>query len=221
MRTKIFLLAYHSCRSILYIMAKSRFLHPKIISTLPLVLIVISAIVLIQGQGTEPQAPAAALTPPNMALNALDVRNPNERKFTLDDLSGNSVQLSDFKGKAMLLNFFATWCPGCREEMPSLERLYQTNKDKGFVVLGVSADDKAKPVISMVEETGVSFPVVLDPRKEAFSQYFVRGIPVSYFLDRQGRIAGMYLGEADWGSQKAQELVDQLLQEPYADNSRS
>ena len=200
-------------------MAKSRLLSPKTVSFLPFLVIVLAAVLIIQQQSKAPETPP--LAPPNMALNSLEIRSPNQRQFALNDLSGNSIQLSDFRGKAVLLNFFATWCPGCREEMPSLERLYQANKEKGFVVLGISADDKAKPVISLAEETQVTFPIVLDPEKEAFSQYFVRGIPVSYFLDRQGRIAGMFLGEADWGSTKAQKLVEQLLQEPYAENPNS
>lgn len=191
-------------------MATSRIFNPKTASFFPFILIIVAAVWFVEQQ----QKPSEVSLPrPKIALNALDVRVPNERTFTLSDLSGNSVSLSDFKGKGILLNFFATWCPSCREEMPSLEALYQAKKDDGFVVLGVAADEDKKLLLPLLEDSGVTFPVVLDPKKVAFSQYFVRNIPISYFLDRQGRISGMFPGPADWNSAEAQGLIDQLLQE--------
>lgn len=190
-------------------MMKSGILTPKTAAFLPFILITLGAVLLIEHQNTP------SLPPPNMSINSHTVREPNERQFALSNLSGKTIRLSDFQGQAILLNFFATWCPPCREEMPSLEELYQTNKDQGLVVLGVAGDEDGKAVASLVKETGVTFPVVLDPQKVAFSQYFVRGIPITFLLDRQGRIAGMYPGEADWSSEKAQALIKQLLQEPY------
>ena len=190
-------------------MMKSGILTPKTAAFLPFILIILGAVLLIEKQQTP------SLPPPNMSLNSHAIREPNERQFALPDLSGKTIRLSDFQGQAVLLNFFATWCPSCREEMPSLEELYQLNKDNGFVVLGIAGDKDGKAVASLLKETVVTFPVVLDPHKAAFSQYFVRGIPITYLLDRQGRIAGMYPGEANWSSEKAQTLIKQLLQEPY------
>lgn len=192
-------------------MAKSRIFNSKTTAFLPFIFIVVAAVWFVEQQQKPPEV---SLSAPKMALNSLDVRAPNERQFTLSDLSGNTVSLSDFEGKGILLNFFATWCPSCREEMPSLEALYQAKKDEGFVVLGVAADEDKKLLLPLLEDSGVTFPVVLDPKKVAFSQYFVRNIPITYFLDRQGRIAGMFPGPADWSSAEAQVLIDQLLQEP-------
>ena len=180
----------------------------KIRIFLPFILIVLIAVAFLE------KSKSPSLLPPNMSLNNLDIREPNERQFTLPSVSGEMVRLSDFKGKAVLLNFFATWCPPCREEMPSLEELFQAKKDKGMVVLGIANDTEGKKTIDpFVKEYGLTFPVLLDPQGSAFRKYFVRGIPITYLLDRQGRIAGMYRGEADWSSAKAWALIDQLLQE--------
>ncbi|MBD3307754.1 redoxin domain-containing protein [candidate division KSB3 bacterium] len=88
-------------------------------------------------------------------------------------------------------------------------------KAQGFVVVAIS-NDQPSSLVSFVEEYELTFPILVDPEGEVFRKYFVRGIPVTYLLDRQGRIAGMFPGEADWSSEKAQALIDQLLQEPLA-----
>ena len=99
--------------------------------------------------------------------------------------------------------------------MPSLERAFQRNKERGLVVLGIAADPEgAKTVTPFLDEYNVTFPVLLDPKNQVFSQYFVRAIPVTYLLDRKGHIASMYRGEADWSSQEAQVLLEHLLKDP-------
>lgn len=185
-------------------------LSSKIQRFIPFIIIFLVTVFFVERQKTP------ALLPPPIEISVLETRAEEIWEFALPDLSGNIIRLSDFKGTVVLLNFWATWCPPCREEMPSLEEVFQTNKDKGFVVLGISRDEKGKEAVGpFMKEYGLTFPVLLDPELQVFNQYFVRGIPVTYLLDRQGRVAGMYPGAADWSSAKVQALLDYLLQEPY------
>lgn len=181
---------------------------------LPFLIIVITAAFLLEHQKSP------SLPPPEMDIDSLDVRADTSWDFALPDLSGEMIHLSDFQGSVVLLNFFGTWCPPCRKEMPSIEEAFQTHKDKGFVVLGISGDKEKETVKSFVQNYKLTFPVLLDPENQVFTQYFVRGVPVTYLLDRQGRIATMYPGEADWNSSKAQVLLDHLLQEAYEENEK-
>lgn len=186
---------------------------PKIFRFLPFFIVVLAAVILLAHQ----KGPSL-LPPPKMDIKALDIRSDTIWDFALPNLFGQIVHLSDFKGNVVLLNFFGTWCPPCREEMPSLENAFQTNKDKGFIVLGISGDKEKETVESFVQNYKLTFPVLLDSENRVFQQYFVRGIPTTYLLDRQGRIATMYPGEADWSSREAQVLLEHLLQEPYEEN---
>lgn len=191
-------------------MENIRTIHFNIRRFLPFLIILAGTILL-----AERQKQGIALPPLQMRLNPLEMRTPNDdRDFTLPDMAGTQLRLSDLKGKVVLLNFFATWCPPCRDEMPSIEEAYHTYRDKGFMVLGISRDEEGNKALEpFVKEFGLSFPVVLDLELQAFNLYFVRGIPVSYLLDRQGRIAGMHIGPADWNSPEAQALIEQLLEE--------
>jgi peroxiredoxin len=185
--------------------------NPKIKQFLPFVLSFLAILFF-----TE-HAKSLQLPPPQMKIVAPDERKGDDTDFTLPDLQGNSVRLSDLKGNVVLLNFFATWCPPCREEMPSLEELYLTYRNKGFVVLGVSNDAQGKKVVEpFIKKYESTFPVVLDSKSEVSRQYLVRGLPTTYLLDRQGRIAGISMGGADWNDEEAHALIEQLLQEPKA-----
>ena len=122
--------------------------------------------------------------------------------FTLLGLDGKPVALSGFRGRAVLLNFWATWCEPCKAEMPELERAYRQYKDSpGLVVLGVSIDDETNAglvrdyVRQGSDQTGsYSFPVVLDSRQEATRLYKLLGVPSSYFIDRSGVIRAVQPG---------------------------
>lgn len=107
--------------------------------------------------------------------------------FTLKDFSGKSWTFSELRGKVVLVNFWATWCPPCRKEMPDLETLYERFSAKGFVVLGIS-DEEAAKVEPFVRERKVSFPVLLDPGRKVNEMYAVDGIPRSFVYDREGKL---------------------------------
>ncbi len=114
--------------------------------------------------------------------------------FTLKTLSGKVVSLSDYRGKVVLVNFWASWCPPCREEMPLFKRVYEKYKKKGFEILAVSTDSSVDPVKKFVKEHGISFTVLMDDGKVS-STYGIQGLPTSFLIDRDGRILKVRLGE--------------------------
>lgn len=110
-------------------------------------------------------------------------------EFTLEDLEGNEISLKDFQGeKNVLLNFWASWCPPCRMEMPDLDRLYIDYKDDDFVVLAVNLGEDKDTVKEFIEEKGYSFPVVLDKTQEVGITYQTFSIPTSVMVDKEGII---------------------------------
>ncbi len=137
--------------------------------------------------------------------------------FTLKNLEGSSVSLKDFAGKVVFLNFWATWCGPCRDEMPAMEKLWQTFKEEAFVILAVDLREGQKEVSSFMQNYGLTFPVLLDSRGEVGSMYAVRAIPTTYLIDSAGRIVGKALGARDWASEDAFDLIEHLLQETKPD----
>jgi len=114
-------------------------------------------------------------------------RERDEVNFTLTDLNGKSWTLKDLKGKVVMLNFWATWCPPCRKEMPDLEALYKRFGQQGFVILGIS-DDEPDKVRTFVQQHGVSYPVLLDPGSKVNHLLMINGIPKTFVYDRDGKI---------------------------------
>lgn len=107
--------------------------------------------------------------------------------FTLTDLSGKTWHLQDLRGKVVLLNFWATWCPPCRKEMPDLQALYDKYKESGLVVLAIS-DEEAGKVQPFIAERKISYPVMLDPGRKVNDLYRVEGIPKTFVYDRDGKM---------------------------------
>ncbi|MCF6210915.1 MAG: TlpA family protein disulfide reductase [Gammaproteobacteria bacterium] len=139
---------------------------------------------------------------------------PSAPGFTLKNLLGENASLSDYHGKVVLLNFWATWCAPCRKEMPSMEKLWQTYREQGLVILAVSTDNGGEPRIkNFVRRLNLTFPILLDPDSLASDRYQVSGIPVSFLIDRQGRIAAHVLGSKDWASELAFLQVEGLLRQ--------
>jgi len=131
--------------------------------------------------------------------------------FTLKDLKGNQVTLKNLKGRVVFLNFWATWCPPCRVEMPSMERLYQELKDKGLVMLAVDMQESEKLVKEFFKEFNLSFTALLDLDGDISFLYGIRGIPTTYIIDREGKIFGKAVGPRDWSSQDSMQLFQSLL----------
>jgi len=133
--------------------------------------------------------------------------------FTLRDISGKTVSLKDFKGKLILLNFWATWCTPCRWEMPEMQALYQVYKDQGFVIVAVSLDKEAEAVARFVKEAKLTYPILLDSDFQAARAYRVPGPPTTFLIGPDGEVKGIVLGPKPWGGQEALRLIAQLLAE--------
>jgi peroxiredoxin len=131
--------------------------------------------------------------------------------FALKDLSGKEVKLEDYRGKLIFLNFWATWCPPCRQEMPSMERLYTEFKDRGFTMLAVDLREGTGKVKAFKEKFKLSFPILLDSDGRVGLMYGVRSIPTTYLIDREGNMIGGALGARDWASKEAFEFFEHLL----------
>jgi peroxiredoxin len=119
-------------------------------------------------------------------LEADDVKRQSA-DFTLADLQGKTWHLQDLRGKVVLVNFWATWCPPCRKEMPDLQSLYDKFKDQGFVVLAIS-DEEAAKVAPFISDRKISYPVMLDPGRKVNDLFIVDGIPKSFVYDRCGKM---------------------------------
>ncbi len=114
--------------------------------------------------------------------------------FTLKDLNGQEVTLSNFRGQPVLINFWATWCPPCRLEKPFLERAYEKYKEEGFVILAVNMRESEATVQAFVEQSGTTFTILLDKSGMVVSLYRVYAAPTSFFVDKEGIIIDRYMG---------------------------
>jgi len=130
--------------------------------------------------------------------------------FSLTDLNGNKVSLKDYQGKVIMLNFWATWCPPCREEMPSMEEMNREMKGKNFVMLAVNVQEKESTVKSFVDKFKYTFPVIIDEKAEAAARYQIRSIPTTYIIDTKGKIAGAYIGGRDWNTAEVIRVFSEL-----------
>jgi len=122
-----------------------------------------------------------------MAKLEADDAKRQQADFSLTDLHGKTWNLKDLRGKVVLLNFWATWCPPCRKEMPDLEALYHRFESQGFVVLAISDEDAAK-VNPFLAERNITYPVLLDPGRKVNEQFQIEGIPKSFVYDRNGKL---------------------------------
>jgi len=134
--------------------------------------------------------------------------------FSLADPAGATVSLADFKGKVVFLNFWATWCPPCRTEMPSMERLNGVFSDKDFAMLAVNIEREGKEAVpAFLERNPYSFTILLDIEEKVQRSYGVYRFPETFLIDRNGRVARHYIGAYDWSTvdilKQIKALIDQ------------
>jgi thiol-disulfide isomerase/thioredoxin len=133
------------------------------------------------------------------------------QNFLLPDLNGNQVSLADQHGKVVFLNFWATWCPPCRAEMPSMEKLYTKFKGNDFTILAVNMGESEGQVKAFKESFKLNFPILLDADSSTGMIYGAISVPTTYLIDRNGYIIGGALGPRDWAGEEAFGLINSLL----------
>jgi len=164
----------------------------KWIKTAPLILSVVTLLfALVACEQSPPQPQAAVASTGLIGKHAPD--------FTLTDMEGQTVSLSQFRGKVVILNFWATWCPPCREEMPSMEQLHRDFENKGLVMLAVNVEANGKEVVTdFLKKTPYSFPILLDGSQAVQNSYGVFRFPESFIIDRNGIVVEKIIGARDW-----------------------
>lgn len=128
--------------------------------------------------------------------------------FTLTTLDGKQRSLSELKGKAIMLNFWGTWCPPCKTEMPAIQQAYIMNKNRGFEVVSINIRENELPVSNFAKQMGLTFPIWMDKDREVVKQYKIGPIPSSFFINREGEIVKRVEGPLQLG--QLQQLIDQI-----------
>ena len=136
--------------------------------------------------------------------------------FTLPGLDGRSVSLSDYRGKVVVVNVWATWCPPCVDEMPSLEKLYQEFKNESFEILAISIDsDGITAVPPFMKKHGLTFPVLLDSQATIRSSYRTTGVPETFIINKKGILVKKVIGPLNWAAPEVLRYIRELIQEPF------
>jgi peroxiredoxin len=159
-------------------------------------------------QQTVVEQPVTSPIPVSSILNA-SATLADSIDFTLTDLDGNEVNLQDLRGKNVYLNFWATWCKWCKKELPDINKVTGLYKDKDLVVLAVSVGENQKLVSSFIQEHGYEVTTLIDPDKKVAEEYGVTALPVSIFIDKNGKIAHRKLGTMY--EEELKTVIDELL----------
>ena len=172
--------------------------------------------------------PLARAKPENRSLDQLLVdmgveifpNSMSQVEVQLQDLNGADVNISDFRGKIVFLNFWATWCPTCVVEMPSMEKLHRKLKDKDFALVAISLQDPAAEVKRFFKQNELTFTALLDSDGEVGAHFRITAIPTTFILDKQGIIIGKALGSREWDGKKAFALFEHLTNRSVTTTSR-
>lgn len=135
--------------------------------------------------------------------------------FSLPTPEGKQITLKQFQGKLVFLNFWASWCIPCREEMPAMERLYQEFKEKNFVILAVNIKDRKQDAVAFVKDLKLTYPIAIDPDGQVGLLYGAWGLPTTYLIGRKGEGLARAWGPADWYGPGARKLIKDLLDENH------
>jgi peroxiredoxin len=133
--------------------------------------------------------------------------------FTLKSLEGSNLRLEEYRGQVVLINFWASWCGPCRQEMPLLDRLHHRYEDTGFAVLGVNVEGEIEAAQEIVDKTNVTFPILIDDGQKVSEMYNLQAMPSTVVVDRDGVIRYIHLGYKPGDEAKYVEVVKQLIRE--------
>ena len=158
-----------------------------------------------------PSLPGNTSGGPTSPLNSDNLINSRAPDFALRDTAGKNISLSAFKGKVVLLNFWATWCPPCRAEMPALNKLYREKKNRGLEIIAVSTDRSVSSVKDFLEKHKVDFPILFDEDRTAVKLYRVFSMPTTFLIDRNGTVVEKFYGEYDWTEPETKGKIEKLL----------
>ena len=171
---------------------------PKLIVIVVVVVAIAVVVFLVVGNKSD-------FIPTGPGVESIDV--------TLKDLDGNVSKLSDYKGRVVFLNLWATWCEPCEDEMPSMQIMYEAFKNKGFVILAVSIDSAgdAPKIREFQDKYGLTFPIFHDTTRKIKEQYKTTGVPESFIIDQNGIIAEKVMGPRDWDNTYSVKMIVDLL----------
>jgi thiol-disulfide isomerase/thioredoxin len=133
--------------------------------------------------------------------------------FTAENLEGKKMSLDDFRGKVVILNFWATWCPPCRLEMPSMEKLYRRFKGQGLEIVAMNFMERPEPISSFMKDNALTFRVLLDRTGEIAQLYGAHALPVSYLIGREGDLLAKSIGYKDWYKKEVRQFASLLLED--------
>lgn len=171
-------------------------------------LILVLSLFLLIGMGPGlPGNTADGISP----LDSDKIINSKAPDFSLKDINGKTVTLSTFKGKVVLLNFWATWCPPCRAEMPALNKLQHVLKPRGLEVVAVSTDRSINDIEDFLERHRIDFPILFDSDRNIAKQYRVFSMPTTFLINRNGIIVEKFYGEYDWTEPETKGKIEKLL----------
>jgi peroxiredoxin len=149
-----------------------------------------------------------------VALNAQAVGvKDTAPDFTLKSLEGSNLRLEEYRGQVVLINFWASWCGPCRQEMPLLDRLHHRYEDTGFAVLGVNVEGEVEPAQEIVDKTNVTFPILIDESQKVSEMYNLQAMPSTVVVDRDGVVRYIHLGYKPGDEAKYVEVVKKLIRE--------
>jgi peroxiredoxin len=135
---------------------------------------------------------------------------PPAPDFSLVDMDGEVYRLSDLRGRVVIVNFWATWCPPCREEMPSMQRAWEQLEAEGIVMLGINVGEDEDTIFEFTANYPVDFPLLLDRDSKIIGQWPVRGLPTTYVVDPDGRLVYQAIGSREWDDPALLSLVRAL-----------
>ncbi len=159
---------------------------------------------------------ASPSQPEYPSCNSFGVQRFQDKKeapaFTLNGLNGKPINLSDYKGKPVLITFWATWCDSCKEELPVLEKFWIGKKDQLALLLIAIDGERKKTVQKIVDQNKITLPVLLLLKEKCMDQYGVRGwVPQTFLIDREGMLVGKTVGQRDWSSPEAWSCLKELF----------